>query len=283
VSSGLRTFDASRPDFSPYGFTCESWIARPMARANRHNEVELNFLATGSLTYLLGGRRFTVEAGRLAAFWAAIPHQVVATGGEHAYHVATIPLAWFLQCRLPGGLVEKVLRGEPVIEADAAGASFDGLLFERWRSDLESPDPDRHRAVLLEMEARLLRLAGRLDGRARPSPVDIGANVPKKVEQMATFIARHYTERLPIDRIATAAGLHPNYAMALFRKAFGTTLLEYVTQLRVSHAQRLLATTEDKILDVALSSGFSSLTRFSAAFGRICGVTPSEYRRTHRG
>jgi AraC-like DNA-binding protein len=77
-------------------------------------------------------------------------------------------------------------------------------------------------------------------------------------------------------------GLHPNYAMGLFQNAFGTTLIEYLTHHRISHAQRLLATTDEKIVEVAFSSGFSSISRFNEAFRRECGCSPREYRRKHR-
>jgi len=62
----MTIFDPSRPDFAPYGFTCERWTPQPMKRADRHNEIELNLLKQGSLTYLLGGNSVTISAGRLA-------------------------------------------------------------------------------------------------------------------------------------------------------------------------------------------------------------------------
>jgi AraC-like DNA-binding protein len=70
--------------------------------------------------------------------------------------------------------------------------------------------------------------------------------------------------------------------MGVFQHAFGTTLLKYVTQHRLSHAQRLLVTTDDLILNIALKSGFGSLSRFNEAFRQSFGCTPREYRRTHR-
>jgi len=76
--------------------------------------------------------------------------------------------------------------------------------------------------------------------------------------------------------------LHPNYAMGLFKRGVGTTLVDYITKHRVSHAQRLLATTDIKIVEVALSSGFASMSRFNAAFRKECGCPPREYRRQHR-
>ena len=70
--------------------------------------------------------------------------------------------------------------------------------------------------------------------------------------------------------------------MALFQRTFGTTLIKYVTEHRLSHAQRLLVTTQDSIVNIAFSSGFGSLSRFNEAFRQSCGCTPREYRRLHQ-
>ena len=42
-------FDPSRPDFSPYGFSCVRWTPTTMSRCDRHNEIELNLLEGGRL------------------------------------------------------------------------------------------------------------------------------------------------------------------------------------------------------------------------------------------
>ena len=81
-----------------------------------------------------------------------------------------------------------------------------------------------------------------------------------------------------MEHIGKSAGLHPNYAMNLFRKTVGTTLVHYVTRLRVSRAQQLLATSNDKVVDVALNSGFNSLSRFNDVFKKTSGSSPREYR-----
>ena len=98
---------------------------------------------------------------------------------------------------------------------------------------------------------------------------------------MACLIAQRYTEPLTVEQIGKKVGLHPNYAMSLFKKTFGTTLIDYLTHHRISHAQRLLATTEKKIVEVAFSSGFNSISRFNEAFRRACGCSPREYRVRH--
>jgi AraC-like DNA-binding protein len=278
-------FDPNRPDFTPYGLTCVRWNPSPMRRPDHHNEIELNMLQTGWLTYLLGGRKVRIEAGHLSAFWAAIPHQIIEFGDETEYFVATLPLAWFLQCRLPESLVQPMMRGEVMTEVDVARAETDPALFAQWERDLETDKREIRDIVILEMEARLRRLATTLptpakakQRRLRLALQDGGLN---KVEQMACLVAQRYKEPLTVQEISQAVGLHPNYAMNLFKKAFGTTLIDYLTTHRVSHAQRLLVTTDEKIVEIAFGSGFNSISRFNEAFRRACGCTPREYRVHH--
>lgn len=282
----LHSFDPNRPDFAPYGLTCVHWQPSPMRRPDHHNEVELNFLESGTLTYLLGGSKTTVAAGKLSVFWAAIPHQIIAFGTKSAYHVATIPLQYFLQWRLPEHFVQPLMQGRLVSEPDDRRAASDAHLLAHWESDLQQSAPELERPVLLEMQARLLRLALRLPKTPARTPKrdrlrNLTAAGLNKVEQMACYIAQNYTQKLAVEQIGEFVGLHPNYAMNLFQKTFGSTLIAYVTQHRISHAQRLLATTSESVADIAFDAGFNSLSRFNEAFRRACGCSPREYRRSH--
>ena len=213
----MVSFDPSRPDFKPYGFTCVRWNPSPMRRPDHHNEVELNFLESGWVTYFFGGRKIRFDAGRLSVFWAAIPHQIVEFGPSTEYFVATIPFAWFLQSKLPDGFVQPLLRGHVHQEPSDARARSDRELFLQWEADLKQPLKETKDIVILEMQARLLRLSTALPSEAKPTvksrrrPLafdDVGLN---KVEQMACLVARQYTEAMTVEEIGRAVGLHPNY------------------------------------------------------------------------
>jgi len=108
------TFNPSRPDFEDYGLTCCKWHPSLMLRPDYHNEVELNFLESGSVTYLFGGDKIHIEAGKFTAFWAAIPHQVIDCSESANFFVATIPLRRFLS------------------DPNTQKAEYDEKLFEQW-------------------------------------------------------------------------------------------------------------------------------------------------------
>ena len=247
-----------------------------MTRPDRHNEIELNWLASGSLTYLLGGRRTTLSAGKLGLFWAAIPHQIVDFCMEAPYFVVTIPLAEFLRAGVCRELANRALQGELLVDNVFDGE--DEARFARWEVDLKSQTQAFERAAELEVRARLLRMSARITSVVTP-PSPLGLS---RADQLACFIAMNYQQPLTSESIATANKVHPNYAMSLFKKTFGTTMTAFVVQHRLSHAQRLLVTTDQTVLNVALEAGFQSLSRFNEAFKQACGCSPRDYRKLHR-
>ena len=284
ILRSMARFDPTRPDFAPYGLTCTPWTPTLTGKSDRHNEIELNLMLGSSIAYLLAGRRVTLQPGRLHAFWAAVPHQIIDMGDGSDYLAATIPLAWFLRCDLPAGFVRSLLQGHLLCDNQQATA-FDQQLFTRWIADLDGRPGERVRIVLLEMEARLRRMAlglsrvavaaprrGRLQQRG-------GAGGWQRAEALVAYFARHYTAPVSVAAVARAAGLHPHYAMTLFRSTIGETIVDYIVQQRIAHAQRLLVTGTEGILQVALAAGFGSLSRFNEAFKRSCGCTPRDYRR----
>jgi len=282
----LHHFDSGRRDFTPYGFTCEIWEPRQMQRPDRHDEIEINFLDRGTLTYLIGGERVTVQPRRVTAFWAAVPHQIVAFNKVNYYYVVTVPFGWVLQWGLPERLMTALTQGQIVADARIDRAKLDQRLFEQWHEDVElAPDTNRE-VVVLELRARLLRLAHSVLENQVPVTADSEAVCSRqqtnldKAEAMACFVARNYTSRIQVRDIAECVGLHPDYAATLFRKTFGTTLNVLVTRHRVAHAQRQLVTTDDRIVNIAQEAGFDSLSRFNRAFKQIAGTTPREYRKT---
>jgi AraC-like DNA-binding protein len=246
-----------------------------MEGPHRHNDVELNFIERGAFTYLFGGRRVIIRARHLALFWAAMPHQLIAVEPGTAFHWLTLPLGWFLRWRLPEELTQPILRGAIIAEPTPADA--DQSLFEQWVADLEQGVPERRRVVLLELEARLRRLALALDTTG-PALLDSPPAGLSKAEHLAQLVVDHFADSWRAADIARAAGLHPNYAMTLFRESFGVSIGAYLTQHRVARAQQLLATTEASVLDIALQSGFGSASRFYTAFKQACGLTPHSYR-----
>jgi AraC-like DNA-binding protein len=73
--------------------------------------------------------------------------------------------------------------------------------------------------------------------------------------------------------------LHPGYANPIFKKAFGCTVSDYITEERVLNAKRKLVATDKSITEIAFECGYNSISRFNEAFLKMNGCTPQEFRK----
>ena len=290
-ATGYSEISDAEDLFEPTAETLWVWLHENyagralMPRRHRHNAAEVNYVVRGSVTYLKGGQLCRVPTARLTLFWGSIPHQVVALGKGTRFYALHIPLALFLATGLPEAFVERILRGDSAVEPDATRGETDLRLISDWHAALTQRDDRYRQVVLLELRARLLRLAFALaedsawKSEALRHPV--GEDLDR-VEQMAGFVARNYTGPITVLDVAREVGLHPKYATQLFHRRCGVSLKQYITLNRVCHAQMLLVTTDIGTLEIAMHSGFGSASRFYAAFSAACGESPLKYRQSMR-
>ncbi len=241
-----------------------------------HDQMEVNYAVGGSLTYLLAGSVVRVPPGRLSLFWAGMPHSVVGRTPMEDFYWVYVPLVWVLRLGLPAPFMRRVMGGEMVVDTEPL--EEDRAMLDRWSEELGGADEDRGRLVIREVETRLMRLA-----MSQPDEVGGGHVVSKsdpvyKVSEMARFVAENHAKPLRLKDVAHHVGLHPNYAMTLFRRHYGMTLSTYLTRLRVCQAQYLLISTDWEVSRIAFEAGFGSISRFYEAFKAVSGKTPRQYR-----
>ena len=272
----LNTFDKQRDEFRPYGLTCELWKPELMQKPDRHNEIEINYIPDNSVTYLIQGSKITVPSKRFALFWGLVSHQIVEYQNQNPYFVCTIPFTTFLEWKLPSFFIDKVLKGEILVEEEGTHSTFDTYILKNWIKDFSNKT--NHELILLEMRARLLRMSERILPDNGSERLEIKSNEISKVEKIALFIAQNYLSPIKASDISKHVGLHPDYANVIFKKAFGFTINEYIIQERILHAQRKLISTDKSITDILYESGFNSISRFNTAFRKINNCTPKEFR-----
>jgi two-component system response regulator YesN len=76
-------------------------------------------------------------------------------------------------------------------------------------------------------------------------------------------------------------GFNPTYFSVVFKKETGMNFLEYLTDVRIREAKRLLSDPRKTIADVALEVGYNDVKHFSRVFTRSTGLHPSKYRKLY--
>lgn len=99
-----------------------------------------------------------------------------------------------------------------------------------------------------------------------------------RLRKLFEHIERNYAARLSLLDAATMAGLSRPQFHAVFKKSTGLTLVDYLTQVRLTHAARLLRETDRSIAEIATQVGFADQSYFDRRFRRHFGRTPRQYR-----
>jgi len=88
-------------------------------------------------------------------------------------------------------------------------------------------------------------------------------------------------EKVTIKSLARACSLSESHFARCFRSSFGTSVHQWLIQLRIERAKTLLSETRKPLVEVAWLSGFCDQAAFTRSFSRIERVSPSRWRRFH--
>ena len=103
-----------------------------------------------------------------------------------------------------------------------------------------------------------------------------------RIAHILETIHQEFQRPLRQNDLARAAGLSRAAFNRNFRQATGTTLVDYVNDLRIGHACRMLAESSKPITEICFESGFTNLSNFNRCFLRRRGMPPSRFRSQFR-
>ncbi|MGO7962316.1 helix-turn-helix domain-containing protein [Rhizobium ruizarguesonis] len=256
-----------------------------MAMPHWHAQVEVNYVMRGTVHYRMSDHEFRLDAGEMCLFWGGQPHQMDESSDDSLYAGAHLPLVYFFRLRLPISVSSRLMKGETLLTSATDAADSEN--FTRWFRYANSGDPAKAQHAVDELLLRIERIALEPYSMTSQAAINLDGDHPyphssRSVARMCDFIAVNFLHDIDSVDIARAADLHPKYAMNLFKRSTGMTLSKYVTLLRLSRAQAMLMSEGANVLQVAMDSGFGSISAFNKSFRHIAGMSPSDFRRDIR-
>ena len=101
----------------------------------------------------------------------------------------------------------------------------------------------------------------------------------QKILPALTYINEHFAEDLDLDGVSSHLGFNPSYFCRIFKHATGATFTEYLNFVRICKAERMLAQTQDSILEIAGAVGIYSVSYFNRIFKKYHNCSPSVFRQ----
>jgi AraC-like DNA-binding protein len=170
--------------------------------------------------------------------------------------------------RLPGG--------------GAAASEVRPILLE-LKATWDREDPaDRH---LLDANLRRVLAVLVRHAHAHESAAD-GAAAPgerqEHVRPVLSYVEQHFRESLTLERVSEHVHVSASRVRHLFKDATSVGFKEYVTNLRLAEAKRLLLTSDICVQEVAYTVGYTNLNQFYKVFQRYSSMSPADYRRYYQ-
>ncbi|MBO0993246.1 AraC family transcriptional regulator [Bacillus sp. SD088] len=101
--------------------------------------------------------------------------------------------------------------------------------------------------------------------------------------EIKRYIESHYKEvDLSLDHLSEVFNLKGKYISKLFKEHFGEKFVDFLTRIRMEHAEELLKTSDQPIVEISKQVGYISPNSFTRVFRKVYGISPGEYRKLHK-
>ena len=97
--------------------------------------------------------------------------------------------------------------------------------------------------------------------------------------ELEKYISENYDKKISIKDICRELGCSKSTLLASFKRQYGLTVGDFLTEYRLAEAKRLLTEGEFSINEIAHKTGFYDQSYFSKVFSAKCGSSPSEFRK----
>ena len=255
-------FDVSLPADFPAWANYHTQAYCSLRDLHVHSHAEIGLCLDGSGVFFIGERVYPFQKGDVSFIAPETPH--IAQSDDE-----TPSRWWFLSYRQPF-FTQEMARRDGVLRDEDCRALFDILRREMDRLG------GGNRTISASLLLAGLSMLARASEASTALREDTGLTA---VLPALHYMAQHYTEPIPIPRLAALCHLSESHFRTLFRENVGSTPLAYLTRMRMLAAAEALRNTDMPVTDIAVTSGYADISAFNRQFKRFYGLPPREYRK----
>ncbi len=256
-------------------------------RMHWHDHLEIALVLEGSGAFLFGRRELPAEPGDVFFIDNSQPHVAVADPDAPLRLLLVLFRPELIAgpgCReldlgyLAPFRVDERVASPRVCGGTCLAAELAPVLAELHEASARHDPTERH---LLDATLRRAlglvirdRGAGSADAAARAA-----ADRREQIRPVLAYVDRHCRESITLDDVAHVVHVSPSRVRHVFKDVTGVGFKEYVTNVRLAEAKRLLLSTDLSVAEIARAVSYTNLHQFYRVFYRAFAMSPGEYRR----
>lgn len=274
----LKTQDSYMQNAGENIFVEHNKVPNPksMLKCHYHSRYEIYYLYSGERFYFIQDKTFHIKKGSLVLIPPNIVHAtlnvqniayerflVTFTDSDMEYFCSYFPDINFYETFENGIYVVNFSPKEQLVVES---------ILEKMR---DSEDFTSKQFFL----SQLLFLANKTK-EAKPVEDDNElSGTQKTITEVVAHINNNFQTELNLENISSEFFIDSCYLSRIFKKTVGMSFVDYINNVRVMEAKKLLISTDESIISIAENVGFKSNTHFGRVFKKITGIPPLQYRK----
>lgn len=247
-------------------------------RLHRHEEIQVSLIISGRGDLLVAESIHAFQPGDLFIIGSNTPHLFRSVEEESPVHMITV---FFTEDSFGAGFFAKdELRKVKLLLEQASTALRFSKLPEFITAKMQSLET--HLDVL-----RITRFLEILDALSLMEPEQLSsfkagkfsAEEGERIGKVINYAMEHYQEKVKLTDVASVAHMTPNAFCRYFKLRTNKSFFQFLTEIRMSHAQRYLLHTDKTVLEIAYATGYKNISHFNRQFLQHFGVSPTKFRK----
>lgn len=249
-----------------------------------HQTVEIIYPLENDYTAYVGAEKYEMHPGDIFIIPSGEPHHLEPPTEPGLRLIFMLDLN--ILSKIYGYSYMGVYLSTPfIINYDTCGELYDELapLLLKTCGDFFSTDVFREMTVysdlllFLSQYARY-RMSQEDNSLLTDTSINRQTNLMARLNVVFDYLDEHFTEDITLEKVADIAGFSKFHFSRLFKQCSGYNFYDYLCYRRIKNAETMLLQPNLSITEIALHSGFSSLSTFNRTFKKLKNCTPTEYR-----
>lgn len=255
-----------------------------------HPEYELTYITRGDGRRFVGDHVESFVAGDLVLIGPDMPH--FWRSDDDYYQGESTLLAEWVVVQFPTAFSEDVLANLPeaaavtnLLHRARYGLRFSPDVSARMAQEIGQLPTQTGLTQVLSVLHILDQLAADRDAHLLASDgcqLAPGTAETERMKRVFEFILNHFREEIRVEQIASIAGLAPAAFCRYFKRRTRKSFVEYLNELRIGHARKLLNNVDLSVGQIGLECGFNNVSHFHRQFKLHTGMTPLRYQSVSR-
>ncbi|WP_438431227.1 AraC family transcriptional regulator [Gorillibacterium sp. sgz500922] len=245
-----------------------------------HEAYEIYYLLSGERYYFIKDRTYHLHKGDLVLIPTHVLHKT-SSARKDGHERVLVNFRWeALAGLLPEyeDRIQAMFAEFPHLRLAAKEQTVIRRILDSMLYELEAGKAGAERYARLLLAELLLVLLRLTEGR-HAEVAEFPNSLHHKVSEVAQYIGIHFGEPITLNGLSDQFHISPFYLSRIFHQVTGLPVVSYINHVRVEEARVLLASTDLSVTEVALRTGYQSVTHFGRVFKAAVGLTPQKFRQ----